>query len=196
MLRSIVAMLAIALASVMPASADIKSMVSDLRSQPLTMFDWGLHLLEEELQRVRVNDNDFLRVSYDPKTERLNVNAVFLIDPAEVEAVTAARACYTRLHAVKLLLGIIDTDQIHLAPASDFRLGSKFSQRDSDDYPELPDAAKVGAELLKSIYITASIGTDPDEFPFTLVEACEGKLLDQEVTYRSGAKHADVSKPN
>ena len=196
MLRSIVAMLAIALANVMPASADMKSLVSDLRSQPLTMFDWGLHLLEEELQSVRVSDSDFLRVSYDPKAERLIVNAVFLIDPSEVEAITAARASYTRLHAVKLLFGIIDTDRIHLAPAADFRLGSKFSRRDSDDYPELPDAAKVGAELLKSIYITASVGIDPDEYPFNLIEACEGKLLDQEVTYRSGAKHADVSKPN
>jgi hypothetical protein len=196
MLRSIVAMLAIALASVMSASADMKSLVSDLRSQPLTMFDWGLHLLEEELQRVRISDSDFLRVSYDPKAERLIVNAVFLIDPSEVEAITAARACYTRLHAIKLLFGIIDTDRIHLAPAADFRLGSKFSRRDSDDYPELPDAAKVGAELLKSIYIRASVGIDPDEYPFNLIEACEGKLLDQEVTYRSGAKLADVSKPN
>lgn len=166
-----------------PANADMESLVKELRSEPMTMFDWGLFLLEEELQSVRRKEHDFLRVTYDKTRQRIVVDAVFLIDKEEVAAVTADRACYTRHHAIKLTFGIIDTDKIHIAPASNFRLGSKFSHHNSDDYAELPDAGKIGAELLESVYIKVGVASDVDQFPFDLLARCEGRALSQRVIY-------------
>lgn len=168
---------------VTPATADVKALVNNLRNEPMTLFDWGLFLLEEELQAVRRNQSDYLRVTYDKKRELIVVDAVFLVDPEEVKAVSADRACYTRHHAIKLTFGVIDTDKIHIAPASDFRLGTKFSHHNSDDYPELPDAAKIGAELLKSVHIKVGVVTNVDQFPFDLVARCEGLALSQKVDY-------------
>lgn len=174
-----------------PVSGDIDALVKNLRSEPMTLFDWGLFLLEEELQSVRRNQSDYLRVLYDVEQKRIVIDAVFLITADEVKAVTADRACYTRHHAIKLTLGVIDTDRIHLAPAADFRLGTKFSHHNSDAYPDLPDAAAVGAELMKTVFIKVAVATDIDNFPFDLLSRCTGLALSQDVEF-NGVANKDL----
>ncbi len=183
MIRTLV--LSAALAAGVAQAADMKTVVTKLRAEPMSMFDWGLFLVEEELQSVRRKQSDYLRVSYDPASEKILVDAVFLIDRDEADAIGGERACYTRHHAIKLTFGIIDTDRIHIAPAADFRLGMKFSHHNSDAYPELPDAARIGADLMKSIHIKVGVATNPDEFPFDLIARCAGMALSQDVEYNN-----------
>lgn len=180
-----------AMLPVLAASADMRTAVETLRTEPMSLFDWGVFQLEEELQSVRRNDKDFIRVSYDSAQHRLVVEGVFLIEKAEVDAINAKRACFVRHHAIKLTMGVIDTDRIHLAPAADYRLGMKFSHHNSDAYPDLPDAAALGARMLESVYIKVGIATDIEEYPFVQVMRCEGRLLSQDVVYH-GATRQDL----
>jgi hypothetical protein len=157
--------------------------VAGLRSEPMSLFDWGLVRLEEELQSVRRQDQDFIRVYYDPAKNRIVVEGVFVVEPAEIEAIDAKRACFVRHHAIKLTLGVIDTDRIHVAPAADFRMGMKFSHHNSDAWPELPDAAKLGTTLLELVEIRVGIVSDPEQFPFIQDMRCAGALLSQHIDY-------------
>lgn len=162
---------------------DVAAHIAQLRREPMTLFDWGMFLLEEELQSVLRHRQDFLRVFYDPPSNRIIVDSVFVVEAEEIGTISAERTCYTRLHAIKLTLGVIDTDRIHTAPAADFRLGAKFSHHNSDAYSELPDAGKLGAALFDLIFIRVGIVTNVDNFPFDQDMQCEGRLLQQEVTY-------------
>ena len=165
------------------AGGDLERTVQALRAEPMSLFDWGLFRLEEELQSVRREDKDFIRVFYNPDDQRIIVDGVFLVEKAELDAINARRTCFVRHHAIKLTLGIIDTDRIHIAPAADFRLGMKFSHHNSEAWPELPDAATIGAALLESIHIRVGIATDAEQFPFLQEMHCEGALLSQDVRY-------------
>ncbi|MEX2479316.1 MAG: hypothetical protein WD928_00500 [Gammaproteobacteria bacterium] len=173
----------LALLAARPSAADVADTVAALRDEPLSLFDWGLFRLEEDLQSVRRQDQDFIRVFYEPEDQRIVVEGIFLVDKQEIKAVNAQRACFTRHHAIKLTLGVIDTDRIHIAPAADFRLGMKFSHHNSDAWPELPDAAELGAEMLNAVFIKVGIADDPEQFPFLQVMRCDGALLSQEVEY-------------
>ncbi|MEM7466414.1 MAG: hypothetical protein AAF387_05955 [Pseudomonadota bacterium] len=162
--------------------------LSALQAEPLSLFDWGLYSLEEELQSVRRHERDFIRVSFDPPNNKIIVDGVFFVDANEIEAINAQRTCYKRHHAIKLTLGIIDTDRINLAPAAEFRLGLKFSHRDADSYPDQPDAEQIGKHLMNMIHIKVGVGSNVDQFPFLQDMRCDGALLSQEVNYG-----ADVS---
>ncbi len=177
------ALLAAVLACSSNAGAELAGLVQSLRSEPMTLFDWGLYLLEEELQGVLRNDFDFIRAVYNPKSERIAINSVFLVSKEEIKTLTAARACYTRHHAIKLVLGVIDTDRIHLAPAADFRMGAKFSHHNSDAFGELPDAANVGRMLLDALDINVALSETKDEFPFNQTIRCSGAAMSQEIDY-------------
>ena len=170
---------------------NLAEVVADLRGEPMSLFDWGLYQLEAELQSVRRHELDFVRVEYDPERERITVKSVFLVSEDEVKARTAARACYTRHHAIKLTLGVIDTDRIHLSPAAEFRMGTKFSHHNSDAYSELPDAAAIGKTLLDAIDVRVAISTNQSEFPFDQVIRCSGAALSQNVDY-SGETMEDM----
>ncbi len=174
------------------AARDIHAIEKSLRAEPLSLFDWGLFMLEDELQSVRRQDADFIRVAYEPSQKRVVVHGVFLVEQAEVDDINARRSCYVRHHAIKLTLGVIDTDRIHIAPAAEFRLGMKFSHHNSDAYPEMPDAAALGADLLQSIYIKVGVVTDVSEFPFAAIMRCEGSVLSQDVKY-GGSMLEDIT---
>ena len=165
------------------AMADMGKLVGSLKREPLSLFDWGLHDLENELQGVRRHERDFVRVQFEPALERIVVDGTFFMEADEVRDLSSKDSCYMRLHALKLMFGIIDTNILNVAPAADFRLGVKFSHRDSDAYPEQPDAAKIGAELLQSVYIRVGVGSRRDEFPFMQDMRCEGELMSQDVHY-------------
>ncbi len=182
MMRNALAVL-LACFALQAAATDIRAIEKSLRAEPLSLFDWGLFMLEDELQSVRRHGKDFIRVAYEPAQKRVVVDGVFMVEQAEVDDINAYRACYMRHHAIKLTLGVIDTDRIHIAPAADFRLGMKFSHHNSDAYPDMPDAAALGAGLLESIYVKVSVVTDIDEFPFVVAMRCEGRLLSQDVKY-------------
>ena len=160
--------------------------VGALMSEPLSLFDWGLFSLEEELQSVLRNKRDFIRTSYLPSKNQILIDGVFFVDANEIKAINPRRACYKRHHAIKLTLGIIDTDRINLAPAAEFRLGLKFSHRDPSRYPEQPDAEHIGKQLMDMIYIKVGIGSDDEQFPFLQDMRCEGQLLSQDVNYADG----------
>lgn len=172
-------------------SEDIHTTVEALRAEPMSLFDWGIFRLEEELQTVRRNDRDFIRIYYDPVRTQLVIEAVFLVERAEVVSIKAVQACFVRHHAIKLILGVIDTDRIHIAPAADFRLGMKFSHHNSDAYPGLPDAAALGARLMREVFIKVGIAIDPEQFPFAQIQRCDGALLSQDVDYH-GVRTEDV----
>ena len=160
--------------------------IGALMAEPLTLFDWGLFTLEEELQSVLRNKRDYIRTSYDPGKNQLLIDGVFFVEANEIKAINAERACYKRHHAIKLTLGIIDTDRINLAPAAEFRLGLKFSHRDPDRYPEQPDAEQIGKQLMSMIHIKVGIGSDEEQFPFLQDMRCDGALLSQDVRYGKG----------
>ena len=176
-------LLSLATSSAHADDEDVGRLVDALRAEPMSLFDWGLFRLEDELQQVRRHQRDFLRVIYRPDVKLIVIDAVFFVEPEEIASVTSEKACYTRHHAIKLLFGVIDTDKIHLAPASDFRLGMKFSHHDSDLFPELPDAGEVGAKLLKRVFVQVGINSNPDKFPFEQEMRCTGYLLEQDVNY-------------
>jgi hypothetical protein len=163
--------------------ADTGALVGQLESEPMSLFDWGIHRIEEELQAVRRHGRDFVRVSYDPATARIIVEGTFFREADEVANMTPRDSCYLRLHALKLNFGVIDTNKLNVAPAADFRLGLKFSHHDPDAYPERPDAAAIGAELLRAIHIKVGVGSKPADFPFLQDMRCEGALMSQDVTY-------------
>ena len=160
--------------------------IGALKSEPLNLFDWGLFSLEEELQSVLRNKRDFIRASYNPKANKIIIDGVFFVEANEIKAINAERACYKRHHAIKLTLGIIDTDRINLAPAAEFRLGLKFSHRDPDRYPEQPDAEQIGKQLMQMMHIKVGIGSNVDQFPFLQDMRCNGPLLSQDVSYSQG----------
>ena len=165
-----------------------------LHHEPLSLLDWGIYQMEAEMQSVRRTDKDFIRVYFVPQTQRIRVDAVFLVSQAEVDAISARTTCYVRHHAIKLTLGIIDTDRLNIAPAAEFRLGSKFSHQNSDAYPDSPDADAVGAALLGLIDVHVGISASEDEFPFVQVMRCDGLALSQEVIYH-GATSEDITPP-
>lgn len=165
------------------AGVELADRVEQLRAEPLSLFDWGLYQLERELQSVRRHERDFIRALYDDSQQRIVVDATFFVYPEEIAAINARRACYTRHHAVKLTLGIIDTDRLHVAPAAAFRFGLKFSHRDPEQMPDEPDAELVGEDLMDAVDIRIAIGSDPEEFPFHIDMRCEGRLMSQEVFY-------------
>ena len=132
------------------------------------------------------NKRDFIRTSYLPSKNQILIDGVFFVDANEIKAINPRRACYKRHHAIKLTLGIIDTDRINLAPAAEFRLGLKFSHRDPSRYPEQPDAEHIGKQLMDMIYIKVGIGSDDEQFPFLQDMRCEGQLLSQDVNYADG----------
>ena len=160
--------------------------IGALKSEPLTLFDWGLFSLEEELQSVLRNQRDYIRTSYYPAKNQILIDGVFFVEANEIKAINAKRACYKRHHAIKLTLGIIDTDRINLAPAAEFRLGLKFSHRDPDRYPDQPDAEQIGKQLMDMIHIKVGIGSDEEQFPFLQDMRCDGPLLSQDVNYGHG----------
>ena len=162
------------------------SVITSMKSEPLSLFDWGLFTLEEELQSVKRNERDFIRTSYQPEKNRILIDGVFFVEENEIEAINARRACYTRHHAIKLTLGIIDTDRINLAPAAEFRMGLKFSHRDNESDPDQPDAEEIGEQLMQMVYIKVGIGSNPDQFPFLQDMRCDGALLSQDVNYSDG----------
>lgn len=181
-----VAVMLVVLPAVVIAEETEPQVIGALKSEPLNLFDWGLFSLEEELQSVLRNKRDFIRASYDPKGNKIIVDGVFFVDANEIKAINAQRACYKRHHAIKLTLGIIDTDRINLAPAAEFRLGLKFSHRDPDRYPEQPDAEQIGKQLMQMMHIKVGIGSNVDQFPFLQDMRCDGALLSQEVSYSKG----------
>lgn len=162
---------------------DVGDRVAALRAEPLSLFDWGLYQLERELQSVRRDERDFIRALYDAASGRIIVDGTFFVFPEEIAAVNPRRACYTRHHAIKLTLGIIDTDRLHVAPAAAFRFGLKFSHRDPENLPDEPDAEVVGEELMDTVEIRVAVGSDEEQFPFNLDMRCDGRLMSQEVFY-------------
>ncbi len=166
-----------------PCAADLAESVARLRHEPMSLFDWGMYQLERDLQRVRRDDRDFLHVVYEPDDERITIDAMFVVLPAEIKAVTAKTACYSRHHAIKLTFGVIDTSAIHLAPASDYRLGLKFSHQDPETLATRPDTAAIGRELMEAIFIRVAISSDKMGFPFSPDMRCAGRLMSQEVDY-------------
>ena len=160
--------------------------IGALMAEPLSLFDWGLFTLEEELQSVLRNKRDYIRTSYDPGKNQILIDGVFFVEVNEIKAINAERACYKRHHAIKLTLGIIDTDRINLAPAAEFRLGLKFSHRDPDSHPDQPDAEQIGKQLMDMIHIKVGIGSDEEQFPFLQDMRCDGDLLSQDVRYSNG----------
>ena len=160
--------------------------VGALKAEPLSLFDWGLFTLEEELQSVMRDKRDYIRTSYDPTRNKIFIDGVFFVQANEIKAINAQRACYTRHHAIKLTLGIIDTDRINLAPAAAYRLGLKFSHRDPERHPEQPDAETIGKQLMDMIHIKVGIGSDEEQFPFLQDMRCDGPLLSQDVNYAKG----------
>ncbi len=181
------ALLAVFLVCSSDAGAELAGLVQSLHSEPMTLFYWGLYLLEEELQGVLRNDFDLIRVVYNPESERIAINSVFLVSKEEIKTLTAARACYTRHHAIKLVVGVIDTDRIHLAPAADFRTGAKFSHHNSDAFGELPDAANVGCMLLDALDINVALSETKDELPFNQAIRCSGAAASQAIDYSGEA---------
>lgn len=167
--------------------ADEPSTITALKAEPVSLFDWGLFSLEEELQSVKRNKRDFIRASYQPEKNRILIDGAFFVEAEEIAAINAKRACYTRHHAIKLTLGIIDTDRINLAPAAEFRMGLKFSHRDHEADPDQPDAEDIGEQLMEMVYVKVGIGSNPDQFPFLQDMRCDGALLSQEVNYSDGA---------
>jgi len=165
------------------ARAETAVLISRLESEPMSLFDWGLHRIEEDLQAVRRHGRDFVRISYDLEAVRIVVEGTFFREADEVANMTPRDSCYLRLHALKLNFGVIDTNKLNVAPASDFRLGLKFSHHDPDAYPERPDAAAIGAELLQAIHIKVGVGSKPADFPFLQDMRCEGALMSQDVAY-------------
>ena len=156
-----------------------------LHGEQLSLLDLDIYQLEAELQSVRRNDKDFIRAYYAPQSKHNLIDAAFLVSQAEVDAITPRTACYVRHHAIKLTLGIIDTDRLHVAPTAEFRLGSKFSHQNSDAYPDSPDAGAIGAALMGIIDVHVGITTHEDEFPFVQAMRCDGLALSQEVTYHA-----------
>ncbi|MGR8949528.1 MAG: hypothetical protein ACU84Q_15895 [Gammaproteobacteria bacterium] len=165
---------------------DDPQVIGALKTEPLSLFDWGLFTLEEELQSVLRNKRDFIRTSYDPKENKIIIDGVFFVEVNEIKAINPQRACYKRHHAIKLTLGIIDTDRINLAPAAEFRLGLKFSHRDPDRYPEQPKAEEIGKQLMEMMHIKVGIGSNDEQFPFLQDMRCSGPLLSQDVSYSNG----------
>lgn len=165
------------------AAAPAADTLRQLHHEPLSLLDWGIYQMEAEMQSVRRSDKDFIRVYYVPQTQRIRVDAVFLVSQAEVDAISPRSTCFVRHHAIKLTLGIIDTDRLNIAPAAEFRLGSKFSHQNSDAYPDRPDASAVGAALLRMIDVHVGISAREDEFPFVQVMRCNGLALSQDVSY-------------
>lgn len=163
------------------------AVIGALKAEPLSLFDWGLFALEEELQTVMRNKRDFVRTSYDPMKNQIVIDGMFFVEANEIQAINARRACYMRHHAIKLTLGIIDTDRINLAPAAEFRLGLKFSHRDPHTYGKRPDAEVIGKQLMEMIYIKVGIGSSVEQFPFLQDMRCDGALLSQDVNYSDGA---------
>jgi hypothetical protein len=168
-----------------PVAADLKATVGWLQQEPMSLFDWGMYRLERELQRVRRDDRDFLRVVYQPDKGRILIDASFVVLPAEIASITAKTACYTRHHAIKLLFGVIDTSVVNLAPESDYRLGLKFSHQDPETIDQQPDAAAIGRDLMQSIFIRVAISSEKMEFPFSPDMRCHGRLMSQDVSYSS-----------
>lgn len=170
------------------AAGDVeqRALVNKLKAEPMSLFDWGLYSLEEELQSVKRNERDYIRAYYDIAKNRIFIEGVFFVDAKEIKAINARRACYTRHHAIKLTLGIIDTDRINLAPAAEFRLGSKFSHTDHEGDTAQPNADAIGKQLMEVAYIKVGIGSNVDQFPFVQDMRCAGDALSQEVTYSDG----------
>lgn len=156
-----------------------------LHREPLSLLDWGIYQMEVELQSVRRSDKDFIRVYYVPQSQHIRIDAVFLVSQAEVDAISPRATCYVRHHAIKLTLGIIDTDRLNIAPAAEFRLGAKFSHQNSDAYPDSPDASEIGTALLGLVDVHVGISAREDEFPFVQVMRCDGLALSQEVSYHA-----------
>jgi len=165
------------------AAADIRDVVRQLRGEPMSLFDWGMYRLESDLQRVRRDQRDFLRVTYDQGPGKILVDAMFVVLTDEIDAVSARAACYTRHHAIKLMFGVIDTSGLHFAPASDYRLGLKFSHQDPDALDPEPDVAALGRELMEAVSIRVGISSQVMEFPFSPDQRCSGDLMSQEVGY-------------
>lgn len=164
-------------------AAELDSVVKQLRSEPMSMFDWGMYQLERDLQQVRRDDRDFLRVFHSPRKNLLIIDASFVVLPAEIAEVTAKTACYSRLHAIKLILGVIDTSEIHFAPSADYRLGLKFSHQDPDDLELDPSPEQIGQALMSATEIRVAISSEKMEFPFSPDLRCSGELLSQVVRY-------------
>ena len=129
------------------------------------------------------NDSDFIRAVDNPESEPIAINSIFLVSQAEIKALTAARACYTRHDIVKLVLGVFDTDRIHLAPAADFRMGAKFSHHNSDAFSQLPHAANVGRMLLDALDINVALSETKDEFSFNPTIRCSGAAKNQAIDF-------------
>ena len=129
------------------------------------------------------NDSDFIRAVDNPESEPIAINSVLLVSQAEIKALTPARACYTRHDMVKLVLGVFDTDRIHLAPGTDFRMGAKFSHHNSDAFSQLPDAANVGRMLLDALDINVTLSGTKDEFSFNPTIRCSGAAKSQAIDY-------------
>lgn len=172
------------LAATASATADSTTeTLARLHGEPVSLLDWGIFQLEAELQSVRRNDKDFIRAYYVPQSQRIRVDAVFLVPKEEVDAISARTACYVRHHAIKLTLGIIDTERLTLAPAAEFRLGSKFSHQNPEAYRNAPDVGEVGTALIKIVDVHVGIVTSEDAFPFDQSMRCDGPAYSQEVKY-------------
>lgn len=178
-----VSALILALVPMAMPRADLTSVVGRLRAQPLSLFDWGMYRLQTDVQRVLRDERDFVRVVYEPGAQRIVVDATFVVLQEEIEAITARTACYKRHHAIKLLLGVIDTSRVHFAPASDYRFGLKFSHQDPETLLPEPDVAALGKQLMAATTIRVAISSQVMEFPFSPDLRCSGDLVSQEVAY-------------
>ena len=165
-----------------PLAADLPAAVDLLAKERLSMFDWGMYLLERELQQLTVHEREYINVRYDRGRGKFVIKGVFYLDPKERALVSLKRACFARVHAMKRALGVIDTDRIHIAPGADGRIGEKFSHSAVSD-SDLDEADKLGAQLLKLFYVQAKLGADKDWFMFEHDVGCEGDLLSSEVRY-------------
>ncbi len=163
-------------------AADLPSPVDALRHERLSLLDWGLFLLQRDFQELLVHEREYINVRYDKKYQKFVVKGVFYLDPQEQETVSTKWACYARVHAMKRILGVIDTHRIHIAPGAAERLGTKFSHA-AGSLDDLEAAERLGKQLLKLFYIEARLGGDKDWFPFEHDVGCEGELLNSEVSY-------------
>lgn len=164
------------------AGAELPANIHALKNEPLSMFDWGLYLLERELQDLTIHEREYINVRYNTDREKFVITGVFYLDPEESSQVPLRTACFARVHAMKRALGVIDTHGVQIAPGSDGRIGEKFSHSAVSN-ADLDNMDELGAELLKLFYVRAKLGRDKDWFMFQHDIGCEGDLLSSDVKY-------------
>ncbi|MGA2351354.1 MAG: hypothetical protein ABSF70_13045 [Terracidiphilus sp.] len=165
------------------AQADPSPSVRYLMNEQVSMFEWGIFLLQTHVEHFAWNRglnvrSQFAHVEYDWQKNELGIKLVVYPAYQSLQQATARQACGSLMSQMKTLLGA-DPKMPEIREMQGIGTFFHHKQFESGDVPKTLDA---DLEAITSLEINV-MESKNDNAPFHQAISCSSELLKPEIRY-------------